>query len=762
MRKMAAYLLGVFLLLLLGAALIHPSLLVIADWLGPMLGSPVYGALTMAFLMLGDPLGYPPLFLIWLVAALVVGVIIRRRIGAVLVGLLIWLTMLPITGSVIFALMQNIPQTTQGAVGPLGSLPPLPSSLTLAKIFEAPIVGKILKMALSALSGDEGGQYIAGQIIGGITADLASKPLIMVVGVLIGVEIGRLVQRRRFSGLRPPTGSGAVKIGATLLILCLCTTVLIPSVSGIQFGDEAYTEAMVGALDKDGRAYVGDLFMDTGSTLTGMGLSGTDTDGLAAAIVVSQSGVIEEFGKRLVSDSQIGDASSLLNLVPSTFAVVVYLDVPKDTAAQRSLSVSKALSSTYGVDLSQLTMFSFNLGGNETEKMPTMTLVLYQSSVDVGVLADTYLRQFKDRGGFVDALRSAVGSGRLIPRKAEGSASGSVFAAGFINVDAIKTYVPADQIPRNVTEALGPFLSGPVSFAGSVSFWKHGAQPSGGAYSLDIINLLGASGTPSYSPDSDLSLLVALAPPGEDLGGGAETPNVKISTNVPLSQAELDAIYHFLEEMGYIVKVRQGPPSTNDFQVNASGLILPPNTEVTKTISGGETATVTVVVKNKDTRPITDVKVDDGATLESYGAGAELLSGNMTGSWDIIPASESRTITYTVRLSNPGVYTLQPAALSYISEGTRFSDTSNSVETVASRPFPLLVPFELAALTWKTGSQFLDMVTGRGMMIMSVITVAFIAYVAWDGIRSYRRWRRRGEASEAPRSVSGDTSGAPP
>jgi hypothetical protein len=758
LRKIVAYLLGVFLLLLLGAALIHPSLLVIADWLGPMLGSPVYGALTMAFLMLGDPLGYPLLFLIWLVVALVVGIIIRRRIGAVLVGLLIWLTMLPITASVVFALAQNVPAVMNGAGGPLGGLPPLPSGLTLAKIFEAPIVGKIIKAALSALSVEASGQVLAEQIIRGLVTDFALKPLIMVVGALIGVEIGRLVQRRRFSGTPPPVGTEAVKVGATLLILCLCTIVLIPPASGIQFGEEAYTEAMVGALDKNGRAYVGDLFMDTGSTLSGMGLSGMDTDGLAAAIVVSQSGVVEEFRKQLGSDQSLSDMSSLINLLPPTFAVIIYLDVPKDTAAQRSLSVSKALSSIYGVDLSQLTSFSIKPEGNETGKVPLITLAFYQSSSDVGVLADNYLNQFKDRGGFVDAIKGAVDNGRLVPGETGDSASGAIFTAGFINVDAIKQYVPADQIPKNVTDALDPFLSGSVSFAGSVSFWNHGAQPSGGANGLDILNLLGASATPSYSPDSDLSLLLAFAPPGENLGGEAETPNVKISTNVPLSQTELDTIYNLLEKMGYIVRVKQGTPSPLDFQLDASGLTLPMNVEFAKTISDSETATVTVIVKNKDTKPMTDVRVDDRATIASYTTSAELLSGSTTGSWDVIPAGESRTITYTVRLGNPGVYTLQPAALSYISEGTRFSDTSNRVETVASRPFPILMPFELAALTWKTGSQLLDMVTGRGMMIMSVITVAFIAYVAWDGFRSYRRWRRRGEASEAPQSVSGDTS----
>jgi len=171
---------------------------------------------------------------------------------------------------------------------------------------------------------------------------------------------------------------------------------------------------------------------------------------------------------------------------------------------------------------------------------------------------------------------------------------------------------------------------------------------------------------------------------------------------------------------------------------------------------------VTVIVKNKDTKPMTDVRVDDRATIASYTTSAGLLSGSTTGSWDVIPAGESRTITYRLRIDNPGVYTLQPADLSYTDQGTQFSDSSNRVETLAYRPSVLMIPLELAALTWQTGSQLLDMVTGRGVIIMSVITLAFAAFVVWEGVKSYRRWSRRGAISEAPQSVSGDTSEAPP
>lgn len=718
--------------------------------------------MTMAFLMLGDPLSFPVLIFIWVFSALMVGIIVRRRLGAVLVALLVWLTMLPITASIAFALAKSVPGVMQASEGPIGWLPPLPSGFTLAGIFEAPIAGKIIKVSLEAMSGDVNGQMLVGQLIGGLVTDAALKPVMMVVGALIGVELGRLVQRRGLGNILPKPKVAAVKVGATLLIVCLCSTILIPSASGVRFGEDAYTEALIGALDKKGRAYVGDLFMDAGSTLSSMGLSDSDTDGLAAAFIVSHSGVVEEFGKLVGRDPSLSELSNLITLLPPTFAVVVYLDVPKEAALKRSVSVSQALSSTYGVVLNQLAALSIKPGdGGEGGDMPMITMAFYHSFTEVETLAGDYLTQFGDRGGFVDAVNDAVANGRLIPGETGDSASGAIFATGFINIDAIKGFFPTDAASGETGDAFNAFLSGSIDFSGGLAYWNQGEQPVGSSGVLDILNLLGSSTTPTYSSASDLSLLITAAPPGENIGGAEDVPNVKISTSVPLTQEELDSIYSLLEDMGFVIRIRTGEPEAPDFQIDTSTITLPLNVGFTKVVTGGETATVTLTVENRDTKPMTNVVVDDSASLGGYSTGLSLTGGSTTGRWETIPPGESRSITYTIEMDNPGVYTLQPARLDYAGGGAEFSDSSNKAETVASRPFFLFAPFELAALTWSTGSQLLDMVTGRGVIAMSVLTLGVFALVAYDGVKSYRRWRRPKEASEAPQLVSGDTSGAP-
>jgi len=755
LRKIGAYLLGVFLLLLLGAVLLHPSLLAIADWLGPVIGSSVYGGMTMAFLMIGDPIGYPIILVIWLLVALVVGGIIRRRLGAVLVGLFIWLTMIPISASLVFVIAQRIQESSQSMTGPLAGLPPIPSELNLATIFNAPIIGDVAKKALLAMSSEAGGQRLVEEILSSFIVGIFSKPLIMVVGVLMGVELARLIQKRGIGGGWSLRGAKTPKVAALLVILCISFSSLVPSASGLQIRTDSYSETLVGTMDKNGRAYVGDMFVQMGSNLSGMGVSASDADGLAVAVVVSQSGVVEEFRNKLSSES-LGEMGSLLNLLPPTFAVIVYLDVSKDVATQRSVSVSRVLSSTYGVDLSQLTSFSFRPSENDTENVPMITVSIFQSSSDVDVLARNYLTKFTGRGGFVDVVKSAVVSGRLIPDRADGSASGSIFAAGFVNVNALKAYFPGEEVPAEMSEFYNE-LGGSIDFAGGVSFWRRGEQPSGNNGDVDVLTLLGVSGVPSYSADSDLSIFMTFALPSDK---STEGQKVNISTNAALSADELDALKGFFEKQGYSVDINQGALTLSDFVIDTGSLTLPPNVVVTKTITGDSTLTVTIKVENRDTKPITDVTIDDSSSLNNYDD-ADLVSGSPKSTLGAINPGETRTITYTIRVDQPGVYTFDSATVTYAGGGETYRDTTNTVETPPKRPFPLLIPFELLALTWTTGSQLLDMATGRGVLIMSVVTLAVVLFFVWEGVKSYKRWKSGKTPSVAPQVVDGYTPAAP-
>jgi len=59
MRKTAAFILGVALVLGLGLAFLPPSLQLVGIWLTPLLGTQFYVALSLAYLLLADSFRYP-------------------------------------------------------------------------------------------------------------------------------------------------------------------------------------------------------------------------------------------------------------------------------------------------------------------------------------------------------------------------------------------------------------------------------------------------------------------------------------------------------------------------------------------------------------------------------------------------------------------------------------------------------------------------------------------------------------------------------
>ena len=84
--------------LTVGFAVVHPTFLFVADWLGPTLGSSLLNVLTIVYLILRGPLRFTVLLALWGGAAFLAGVIIRRRVGSIVTILLILVALLAMLG----------------------------------------------------------------------------------------------------------------------------------------------------------------------------------------------------------------------------------------------------------------------------------------------------------------------------------------------------------------------------------------------------------------------------------------------------------------------------------------------------------------------------------------------------------------------------------------------------------------------------------------------------------------------------------------
>ena len=182
------------------------------------------------------------------------------------------------------------------------------------------------------------------------------------------------------------------------------------------------------------------------------------------------------------------------------------------------------------------------------------------------------------------------------------------------------------------------------------------------------------------------------------------------------------------------------------YQYTMSGISLPLMVSVTKdvsrtTVSSNSDVEVTITVRNEDSEAMVDVRLDDGDSLKSYTLGASLSSGFTVQNWARIEPGETRTTTYTVKLSKEGVYSLGPASLSYNHEDMPFSAESNSLEVQVPRPNPLGLLLTSLGTAWGSSVDLLDLATGgQGSIILMALTLLIFGLLAFLEYRNLMKW----------------------
>ena len=775
MRKTAAFFLGIFLAFMLGYATLHPSLLVLTDWLGPIMGKPLLTALTVVYLLFGDPLQFPALAAVWAGVALLGGLIIRKRVGAVITMIIVFLLFLPALAVSVYGVFERLSETGVLTAGgnPLEALPPLPSGLTIATLFEAPIIGKALEAAIDLLTGGppEGlGISVLMPILTPFIIDFAMKPVIIAIAALVGVEVGKRVEpafmpyseslrtklggEPRFMPIYMTRIKSPIKLQMTIcLLLATALTAFPPQAGSSEEG--FYSESLIGLVDTEGRGYMAYLFVDSETSIGGMEANDPANQGLVASLIVSHEGITELLPD-LINVTEGIDIQSLAAMAPPTFMVTVYLGLQIEEAEQRADTISSAFSSSFGVTLKKLTAFEPPSFGDEGPQMPPLTFVLYQSSVELESMADEHIQQLTAHSGLADTIEEAYANGRLTPESTQRSADGSAFVTGFFNLQPILEYLPADEgLPfpdgdanlTDVLEELSSLFEGPVGFSAGVSFWEHGVRVTDDGYGFNLMELLGVQENLVFAEESDFSLVVSAELNLTSDYENFTTQNVKIFTSTSIDDLGMGEALAPLSQMGVLTQVPLGSEvQASGLQLSISGVSMPLIVQVTKeasplVVKPNGRIQVTVTVHNEDMKPMGDVRLGDDSTIIGYPFSTELVSGTTSEYLGDIGPGDSRTLTYTIQLGEAGVYCLDTARVVYTHSGEEYSESSSRLEVKVTRPDPASFTISSLATFWKTFASLLDIPTsGKGSTIMMGIMLLVLAVLAILEYRNFRKW----------------------
>ena len=767
MRKIAAFFLGLFLVLTLGQATLHPAYSLMSDWLGPVLGSSLMSVFTIVYLLLGDPLSFFVLAFIWGGVSILGGMIIRRRAGAVLTMLLVFLFLVPLLATNAYDLAQSIPGLMggDGDGNPFEVMPPLPEGLTFAQLYEAPIIGMVLEEVIDISSSFGGGEMpdpmgIVFRMTGTLAIGVAAKLLIIAVTAVLGVEVGKRLEvmfapqseslRLSLGGKPKPEGRPPAPPAQPAALFVFFMLVLASLSAALPLGlgadDGYYSENIVGYVDEGGTAYMGDIFLDSEGSMGGLDWGGSATENLLGALMLTR----DRMGESLLEDYGIdlGEMGSLINLIPETMMAAIYVDIPPEVAESLSGPISDAFRSMYGIGFDPLFTFNPPVMGDENSTGPPLQLsiVLYQTDADFSDMTQGIVDVISGNGGLADLIGEAVSNGALIPGQGEGSADGSAFMAGFFNLDLILTKLGEGWIPEEIMEFIPLDLEGPLTFTGGVSYWEDGIAYEEDVETLDLLGLLGIEGEVTFSPESDLSNFFVAS--GDIFNPEVEDePNMKLVTSLPLDELMSGMFNESFFDSGIVTVTEPGGTiDPSSLELGVSGIALPLNVRITKSVSDarvreGGRVEVTVTVQNNDDEPLLDVEVDDGDALRLYRTSTRLTSGSTSGYWSRIDPGVSETMSYTMELENSGVYSLSSAEMSYFNEESSFTKSSNKAEVRVTLTQGTGIAFQTLGVFWGVLGDVLDQFTGgSGSMVLTGSVLVLGGILVFLEYVGFRKW----------------------
>ncbi len=147
--KYFGWLAGMAIVLAGGWFLLPEGYHTLIQWMAPLMGNYVRPALVMVNILLVNPLTNPLMFVLWIAAGFVGGVMAGTKKGAFVVGLFIWIFCL---GLAFFMVIQLF----LGGLS-LGTFPPLPPGSSIVDILSIPIIQDVIGGILPLIAGFSGG-----------------------------------------------------------------------------------------------------------------------------------------------------------------------------------------------------------------------------------------------------------------------------------------------------------------------------------------------------------------------------------------------------------------------------------------------------------------------------------------------------------------------------------------------------------------------------------------------------------------------------
>jgi hypothetical protein len=504
-----------------------------------------------------------------------------------------------------------------------------------------------------------------------------------------------------------------------------------------------YSESIVALVNPNGSASSLYSFV-SGSIPTNdaAGSLQSDLSNSAFTLILAQSGGLNFLPAQLTQILSVEAA-----LVPQILVIIGYTGSCQSTTGSASQEASELQSSLglSGLDLLLSSpLLTSALLGSSTQGVGC--IYFYYSSDAMASLAgamSTNVLPIVNSAGLIDILEQGLTSGFLVPGATSDSVNAIGLAVGFGNLKLLADLLQS-MLPFAASTSPQP-SSGLAGFAVAVTQQQNLVFSSSMTHKISLSQLIGYTGSVSFSPDSSSSVIGI----GTPAGGPAQPFPLGPLTGYHydlLARTNSTSLAEFGPANVTTISAAPATLSAGDITTTFTGL-FPADVSFSKSVQGETDGTVQVqiFVKNIDTEPISNLTIDDSAFISAYRGEINVVSGSPDDSLPVLMPNDSATFSYSVQLSGIGSYQIPAASLEYSFNGTSFVVQSNTENWNQSAPNVIsaiagLFAAPLGVLVRAIGARAQP--AGRYVDAVYLILLSLIFLSCYLEFRSFGKWWR--------------------
>ncbi len=440
------------------------------------------------------------------------------------------------------------------------------------------------------------------------------------------------------------------------------------------------------------------------------------------------------------------------NLIPQAVILEAYTGNVSTTSGQAQQGANSILNSLGGN--SMVNFISINLPSTVSSAQ-SVSLFGYSFNVSYAGAESTTsnaMSSYFPQDGVLSVFTKGLKNGYLVPGSTHNSDHGSIYMAGFADLNQLPSNLKGFSGFLNTTSTTTP--GNYLYFMGGLFASENVFHSSAASHNITASGVFNYNGNITFGSNLSVYAMSLLYPYANASGSSAVSG------------------YRMLMYSNYQNSTSIGNAGSTSYtlvssgqQISLSNISLPTNVtfpaqiKVSQYVSilGNNAYKVTISLTNNDTDTLQNVEVNAAPLLGLYSSNVAVTSGATIVKASALQPGQTLTMTYDISFSGVGRYVVATPLFNYTSNNSTFSVVGNTLTANAQNPsiFHAVNQLEyvsFSALSNMVKFPYLVQTVFPGVYVFDLIILLVVVLDVYLEVRAFRKWlsARKGRNGEPP------------